>query len=205
MVAKYGSDAVRMYEMFMGPWEQSIAWDSGAISGQVRFLGRIKETVKMVGKVGEKTTPELAAKLKILVERVEEGVLNQKFNTSIAGLMEFVNSWREPGMTSSKEHVEMFATLLSLFAPHTAAEISHSGSMVWPDVSKIEGVDEVTVTIAVQVNGKLRGTIDVSRQMSEDREYVIGEAMKDEQVKKWVTGEPKKVIFVPGKLVSFVI
>lgn len=206
MVAKYGSDAVRMYEMFMGPWEQSIAWDSGAISGQVRFLGRIKDTIKAQGRVGKVTTPVLAAKLKTLVERVEEGVLNQKFNTAIAGLMEFVNSWREPEMVLSQDHLEMFSALLALFAPETANSIrpTANGSYSWPDVSKIQGVENVMVTIAVQVNGKLRGTIDVRRQDSEDREKVVELALQDEKVKKWLPGISRKVIFVPGKLVNLV-
>jgi len=226
MVAQYGSDAVRMYEMFMGPWEQSIAWDSGAISGQVRFLGRIRDTMNQKGKTGERTSPLLAAKLKALVERVEEGVLNQKFNTAIAGLMEFINTWREEGMMLSKEHLDMFATLLSLFAPEMAGEIitgsqssDHSpiiapacagrqGSELgvhWPDVSAIEGVDAVMVTIAVQVNGKLRGTVEVSSAECKVESRVVELAMANESVKKWLSGVSRKVIFVPGKLVNLVI
>jgi len=215
MVEKYGSDAVRMYEMFMGPWEQSIAWDSGAISGQVRFLGRILETVKMAGKTGEKTSPLLAAKLKTLVARVEDGVLNQKFNTSIAGLMEWVNAWRAEGSVVSKEHLGMFASLLSLFAPETAEEIARADNnpplheqgaeMIWPDVSQIEGVDEVNVTIAVQVNGKLRTTLMVDGKWAMDKNKVVDVVMKDEKVKKWIVGEPSKIIFVPGRLVNLVI
>lgn len=210
MVAKYGSDAVRMYEMFMGPWEQSIAWDSGAISGQVRFLGRILETAKQEGKVGEVTTPELAAKLKDLVTRVEEGVLNQKFNTAIAGLMEWVNAWRIEGVVVSREHLVMFGILLSLFAPKTAEEIAkqcHSDTVSlqnWPDVSKIEGVEEVKVKIAVQVSGKLRGVVEVGRQEAEDQELVVERVMREEKIKKWLTGAPKKVIYVPGRLVNLV-
>lgn len=213
MVAQYGSDAVRMYEMFMGPWDQSIAWDSGAISGQVRFLGRIRDTMNQKGKVGEKTSPLLASKLKALVERVEQGVLSQKFNTAIAGLMEFVNTWREPGMVLAKEHLEMFASLLALFAPDMAGEIAqqcHSVTVsqreaAWPDVSQIEGVDAIMVTIAVQVNGKLRATIEVTSDKAKVESDVVELAMKDEKVKKWATTELKKVIFVPGKLVNLVI
>ncbi|MFZ2200167.1 MAG: leucine--tRNA ligase [Microgenomates group bacterium] len=217
MVAKYGSDAVRMYEMFMGPWEQSIAWDSGAISGQVRFLGRIKDTIKQKGKIGEQTSPVLAAKLKELVARVEDGVLNQKFNTSIAGLMEFINTWREPDMVLSPEHVGMFASLLSLFAPIIAGEIFKSQSsehsltqgselgLQWPDVSQIQGVESVMVTIAVQVNGKLRGTIEVSSSEANNQDLVVKQVMANEQIKKWITGETKKTIFVPGKLVNLVV
>lgn len=214
MVAKYGSDAVRMYEMFMGPWEQSIAWDSGAISGQVRFLGRILETAKQVEKVGDVTTPELAAKLKELVSRVEEGVLNQKFNTAIAGLMEWVNAWRGEEVVVSREHLVMFGTLLSLFAPKTADKITLQGDTlasqgshpdrVWPDVSRIEGVDAVRIKIAVQVNGKVRGILEVSSQEAGNREYVVEMAKQEEKIKKWIVGEPKKVIWVPGKLVNLV-
>lgn len=205
MIAKYGSDAVRMYEMFMGPWEQSIAWDSGAISGQVRFLGRITETAKQAGKVGETTTPELAAKLKNLVERVEEGVLNQKFNTAIAGLMEWVNMWRTDGVMVAKEHLGVFASLLSLFAPITAEELGVGENPVWPDVSQIKGVDEINIKIAVQVNGKLRGVIEVGVQEAGDQEVVVMKAKQDERIKKWLSGEPKKVIWVPGKLVNLVV
>lgn len=221
MVAKYGSDAVRMYEMFMGPWEQSIAWDSGAISGQVRFLGRIKETVKKnkehwTKEDGGESSPELAAKLKDLVIRVEEGVLNQKFNTSIAGLMEFVNKWREPGMALSSEHLEMFASLLSLFAPITAEEIvqlCHSDTVsqreaTWPDVKSFDSLalaQDLRVTIAVQVNGKLRSTVEVSNQEAGNQESVMKIVMEDEKVKKWLVGVVKKTIFVPGKLVNLVL
>ena len=216
MVEKYGSDAVRMYEMFMGPWEQSIAWDSGAISGQVRFLGRILETVKMAGKTGEKTSPLLAAKLKTLVARVEDGVLNQKFNTSIAGLMEWVNAWRAEGSVVSKEHLGMFASLLSLFAPKSAHSlwlIAHSEAQgepewEWPDVKSFGSLAlarDLRVTIAVQVNGKLRTTLMVDGKWAMDKDKVVDVVMKDEKVKKWIVGEPSKIIFVPGRLVNLVI
>ena len=76
---------------------------------------------------------------------------------------------------------------------------------MWPDVSKIAGVDQVSVTIAVQVNGKLRGTIEVLNSECRIENKVVELAMKDEKVKKWVSGEPKKIIFVPGKLVNVVM
>lgn len=217
MVKTYGSDATRMYEMFMGPWEQSIAWDSGAISGQVRFLERIKTTAQMHGKLGEKTSPILASKLKILVERVEDGVLNQKFNTSIAGLMEFVNSWREDGQTLAKEHLGMVAKLLSLFAPKTAQELwSNCGGegsvedQAWPDVSKIEGIEALMVKIAVQVNGKVRAILELKGESAKVQDEVVKLAMNDERVKKWLPSASsgqgvKKTIFVPGKLLSLVV
>lgn len=211
MVKTYGSDATRMYEMFMGPWEQSIAWDSGAISGQVRFLGRIVDTAADNKKIAEKTTPELAVRLRDLVMRVERGVLEQKFNTSIAGLMEFVNAWREEGNTLSEEHLGMVARLLSLFAPKTAQELwSKYGegsveNQAWPDVSKIVGVDSVIAKIAVQVNGKMRGVVEVDSQTSQVESKVLAKVLADERVKRWLVGEVKKTIFIPGKLLSLVV
>lgn len=211
MIAKYGSDATRMYEMFMGPWEQSIAWDSGAISGQVRFLGRILETAKQAGKVGESSTPELAGKLKELVNRVEDGILNQKFNTAIAGLMEFVNAWRGEGVTMASEHLGMLSKLLSLFAPKTAQELwsavgeGEVEQQGWPDVTNIAGTDVLSVNIAVQVNGKVRSTIQVSQDVVMNQEEVVKVALADAKVLKWVTSEPKKVIYVQGRLLSVVV
>ena len=156
--------------------------------------------------MGELTTPALAAKLKPLVGRVEEGVLYQKFNTSIAELMEFVNSWREEGMVLSCEHVEMFPSLLSLCAPQTAkVKVQGTEPCSWRDVSKFAGVDDVMVTIAVQVNGKLRGVVQISNDESKNQDLVMKQVMEDEQVKKWVVGEPKKVVFVLGKLVNLVV
>ena len=203
MVKTYGSDATRMYEMFMGPWEQSIAWDSGAISGQVRFLERIKTTVQMDDKVGQESSPVLAAKLKALVERVEDGVLNQKFNTAIAGLMEFVNAWREEGVVLSRSHLAMFASMLSLFAPKTAEEIGVG--VGWPDASSIAGLDKVMVKVAVQVNGKMRAIIEVENEKSKIQSEIVAFALSDERVKKWISGEVKKTVFVPGKMLSLVV
>lgn len=212
MIAKYGSDATRMYEMFMGPWDQSIAWDSGAISGQVRFLERIRATAQQEGKVGEKTSPLLAAKLKDLVARVEDGVLNQKFNTAIAGLMEWVNAWREDGQNVAKEHFKIFVQMLSLFAPVTAQELWERvggkglcAEQGWPDVTGIAGVEKLGVRIAVQVNGKVRSILEVESAVAREQDAVLALAMADERVKKWVVGQPKRIVFVAGKLLSLVV
>ncbi len=77
--------------------------------------------------------------------------------------------------------------------------------MIWPDVSKIAGVESVMVTIAVQVNGKLRGTVQVSSEEAKNQDVVVDRAKQAESVNKWITGEVKKVVFVPGKLVNLVV
>ncbi|EKD80284.1 MAG: leucyl-tRNA synthetase [uncultured bacterium] len=122
-------------------------------------------------------------------------------------------------MVLSKEHLEMFASLLSLFAPKTAGEIVKSQSsdhspkiaqgselwLQWPDVRGIEGINQVMMTIAVQVNGKLRGTVEIKSQEAENQELVMDKVRQDERIGKWIVREPKKIIFVPGRLVNVVV
>jgi len=213
MVKKFGSDAVRLYEMFMGPWEQAIAWDTRALIGLTRFSKRVEETVKEKAKgKSEKSSPELMRELKKLVDQVEKGVVEQKFNTCIAGCMEFVNAWRTQDVTLQAGEVKTFAKVLSLFAPKTAQKIWEEVGGVgkveeqtWPRVEETREENDLPVTIAVQVNGKLRGTVEVLSSKSKDQKLVEEIVMKDEQVKKWVTGGIKKTIFVPGRLISLVV
>ncbi len=212
MIAKYGADATRLYEMFMGPWDQAIAWDSGAIAGQVRFLEKIADLVKNPQKMGEKTSPELAMQLSKLGERIEKSILEQRFNTAIAGMMEFVNAWKAESLVLSADDVRKFAQLLCPFAPQTAQKVWESaggeGSVdeaPWPSFDSLALAQDVPVTIAVQVNGKLRGTLRIAQSVASDERAVTKLALADQSVAKWVTGAPKKIIFVAGRLVNFVV
>ena len=130
--------------------------------------------------------------------------------------MEWVNAWRAEGSVVSKEHLGMFASLLSLFAPKSAHSlwlIAHSEAQgepewEWPDVKSFGSLAlarDLRVTIAVQVNGKLRTTLMVDGKWAMDKDKVVDVVMKDEKVKKWIVGEPSKIIFVPGRLVNLVI
>jgi len=92
-----------LYEMFMGPWDQATAWDSRALVGQQRFLERVKNTFEeSPRRLGRETSPELAAELARLIKKVERGIVEQKFNTSIAGMMELVNNWRNQELVMSR-------------------------------------------------------------------------------------------------------
>jgi leucyl-tRNA synthetase len=203
MVAKFGSDAVRLYEMFMGPWDQAISWDTRSLIGQKRFIERIGETVK---KIGDKTSPILSVNLVKLGEKVERGIVEQKFNTAIASIMEFVNLWRGEGLVMSKNDVNKFAQLLSPFAPICAKSIwDQAETDSWPTFDEVSEMAEVPVTIAVQVNGKLRATVEVKSEKAKVESEVMKIVMENEQVKKWAVREIKKTIFVPGKLVNLVV
>ena len=130
--------------------------------------------------------------------------------------MEFVNAWREDGQTISKEHLGMFAKLLSLFAPKTAQDLWSTvgeGSVeeqAWPDVSQISGIESLLVKVAVQVNGKVRAILELKGESAKVKDEVVEIALADERVKKWIpsasSGQDfKKVVFVPGKLLSLVV
>ncbi len=203
MVAKFGSDAVRLYEMFMGPWDQAISWDTRSLIGQKRFIERIGETVK---KVGDKTSPILSVNLVKLGEKVEKGIVEQKFNTAIASIMEFVNMWRGSDLVMSQNDVNKFAQLLSPFAPICAKSIwDQAETATWPIFEDDGEMAEVPVTIAVQVNGKLRATVELESSKSKVESEVMKIVMDNEQVKKWAPGEIKKTIFIPGKIVNLVV
>lgn len=210
VIKEFGSDAVRLYEMFMGPWDQAIAWDSRALVGMRRFVDRITEVYSLKAKFGKTTSPQLLAILGKLADRVEKGIIEQKFNTSIASQMEFLNAWRNSDLVLSQKHARNFAQIMSSFAPETAQQmwevVGGKGAVAeqaWPTIDESEAA-EVPVTIAVQVNGKLRGTIEISSKDGQSESAVMTEVLKEEKITKWVSGKPKKTIFVPGRLVNLI-
>ena len=221
MVKKHGSDAVRLYEMFMGPWDQAIAWDERALIGMKRFLSRVEKTVegtdpaRMVLAGEGETSPELARALAKLIEKVGKGIVEQKFNTSIAGMMELVNLWRNGDLVMSEEDAQKFAQILSPFAPKIAQIVwEKSGGegkveeSAWPVMSfdSLTLAQDLRVTIAVQVMGKLRATVEVSSEVAESEEEVMKVVMEDEKVQKWIPESGiKKTIYVKGRLVSLVV
>ncbi len=210
VVKEYGADAVRMYEMFMGPWDQSIAWDTRSLVGQKRFLEKVEELILSRNKVGEASDKQLKAKLYDLLSQVERGILTQKFNTSIAGMMELVNEWKRSENKLSREDVGVFLVMLAPFAPGLAEKLwqklGFEGSVdeqPWPEREKVEIEREVEVV--VQVNGKKRASLRMSEAEAKEKERVVELALADEQVRKFVEDEPKRIVFVPGRLVNLVV
>ena len=138
-------------------------------------------------------------------------------------MMEFVNAWKAESLVLSADDVRKFAQLLCPFAPQTAQKIwtqlytRFEGSpqtwyatdrvdeAPWPSFDSLALAQDVPVTIAIQVNGKLRGTLRVAQSVASDERAVTKLALADQSVAKWVTGAPKKVIFVAGRLVNFVV
>ena len=207
MVEKFGTDAFRTYIMFMGPFDQAVAWDTNGLVGVRRFLDRVYGFVDKVGATSIDSKTE--ALLHTTIKAVTDGIESMRFNVSVAKMMELSNELLKQECIS-KETFETFLIILSPFAPHLCEELwqqlGHADSIAyatWPayDESKMIA-DEIT--IVAQINGKVRDEFVVSPDISEEeiKTLVLG----SEKIQKWLEGkEPKKVIYVKGKLVSIVV
>ena len=216
IVAEYGADSLRLYEMFMGPLEQVKPWNTRSVDGVHRFLSRAYRLVidEHSGERADRlsdTEPD-ADQLRVLhatIQKVTEDIEGLRFNTAISAMMEFVNA------AYKWEHVprvvfEPFLLLLAPFAPHLAEELwsalGHASSLAyesWPEHDESLLV-QATVEIAVQVNGKLRGTVEVAPDAS--KEAMLDAARAEENVARYLAeGMVRKEIAVPGRLVNFVV
>jgi leucyl-tRNA synthetase len=203
VVAEYGADTLRVYEMFMAPFEQTASWSTSSIKGSDKFLDRVyalKNTYK--------NTSTIESILHKTIKKVTEDIENFKFNTAISAMMILVNEM-EAGSYTQADYAT-FLQILAPFAPHLTEEVwSELGTTTsihtsfWPDYDESKLVDK-NVTMAIQIAGKMRGTIEIARD-SEDY-HVIEEVKKHEAYQKYVgTAEPKKVIVVKNKIVNVVI
>jgi leucyl-tRNA synthetase len=213
----YGADSLRTYLMFMGPIELDAMWDSHGIAGVYRFLNRIW-TLSQEYIAAQKEVAKNDAAIRVIqhktIRKVTDDIRRLSFNTAISALMEYVNELYKFKVDGFSEEVwhEALITLVQLvapIAPHIAEELfSQLGgdglvqNATWPVWDEALVVED-TITIAVQVNGKLRGEISVGKDESE--ENVKAKALSHENVTKFVTAEPKKVIYVKGRLVSIVV
>ena len=212
IVERYGADALRTYEMFMGPLEQVKPWQTSGCEGVYRFLGRWVWRLFIDQNTGEvkpygASQPELRRALHLAIKETTEGIAALKSNTPVSKMMEFVNM--AGGALPSKEEAEAFVLILSPYAPHLAEELwsrmGHTDTLAeatWPEFDESALVQD-TVEIAIQVMGKLRGTIAVSKDA--DKDAVLAEAKANDNVARHLEGKTIiKEIFVPGRLVNFV-
>ena len=206
-IDRHGSDVFRMYLMFMGPFTDGGDWNDTGIKGIDRFVKRIFSLC--TGKVNKKVDqPEVLSALHRTIRKVTEDIEALHFNTAISALMEFLNLCEEEGGVSS-ETAKTLVLLLAPLAPHLAEELWQSlGAkdfvirQKWP-VFDPALTKASTVVIAIQVNGKLRGEIEVAADTS--KEEVLQQAKAHPNVQKFLTGGVKKEIYVAGKLVSLVV
>ncbi len=210
MADVYGADALRTYMMFMGPFDATMAWNERSLVGVKRFIDRLYNYVKE--NAGKNQTTNLAGLRLVhkLVKGVSEDIAEFKYNTAIAKMMEFVNELTKNNIKLADNELKMVVLVLAPFAPFVTEEMwSVLGGEFsvhvtdWPSFEESYLISDV-VTLSVQINGKLRGTLEVSPEASE--EEVRGIAENQEKVSKYLSlGKIIKVIYIKGKTINYVV
>jgi len=212
-IEKYGADTMRLYLMFIGPMDGSPDFRDTGIEGSRRFIERVWA---MYTDFSSSTTEALESSLNIKLHQTIKKVTNDmesfSYNTAISSIMELVNAMREHPEQVNKNVLKVLCQLMAPFTPHMSEEIwtemlgeefsVHRSK--WPQYDPSLIVENV-VTIALQVNGKLRATIDVSPQVAQNKSELVRAARDDEKIKEYLKGKEAKEIVVPGKIVNFVL
>lgn len=207
VVAQFGADTVRLYLAFIGPYNEpgSYPWNPNSIVGVRRFLERVW---KLKDNFVLKPVVETDRELHKTIAKLTDDIPQLKYNTAVAQMMIFVNTAEKYGIT--EEEYSTLLRILAPFAPHIAEDLWHQlgnkksiHAETWPKFSPKKLIKD-TITLAVQVNGKVRDTIIVAAGAEEDEVRKI--ALASEKVHVWVgNGEPKKVIYVKGRLINIVV
>lgn len=211
IVERYGADTLRLYEMFLGPLEQSKPWDTNGIDGVSRFLKKLcgfAEKALAAPADAQPSKAELKAMHK-LIKKVGADIENFSFNTSVAAFMIALGEL-QAAKTASRESLDLFVRVLAPFAPHICEELWHKlgndQSVVdapWPEFDEAH-LKEDNVKYPVSFNGKVRFTIEVPADTP--KEEVEKLALSDGNAAKWLDGkEPRKIIVVPGRIVNVVL
>ena len=205
IIQEYGADTLRLFILFAAPPETELEWDDRGIEGASKFLNRVW---RIQDNLKEKAGPQLIRILHKTIKKVSEDIEGFKFNTAIASLMELVNAIYQMG--ADKEVLSKLLILLSPIAPHFAEELwqklGNNESIAktsWPEYDPGLLIEE-NIAIVIQINGRLRSSVTVNKDISEDQ--LKQRCLSDQTIKKWLADSPvKKIIIVPGKLVNIVI
>jgi len=207
MVEEFGADSLRLYEMFMGPFDKEKLWNTDAVSGCHRFLNRFYDLIHSE-KVSEEESLEALKLGHRLVHNVEKDIESMQFNTAIAKMMEFMNEFTQLP-SYPKTVLKMLTLILAPFAPHIAEEAwEHLGGETtlaftpFPFVNPLYLEDETTLYI-IQVNGKLRGRYSLPKNKT--KEELLDFIKKEASLAHHLNGTVEKVIFIPNKLINIVI
>ena len=208
LIDEWGADAFRTYLMFLGPYEEGGDYRDGGISGVKRFLDRLWSSVAAARTEG---SPDegVMRRLHQTIRKVGDDLPVLSYNTAVAAMMKYINVVRAHERLPHRAEVEPLVQLVAPFAPHIAEELwerlGHDGSVMdagWPTFD-VALATEDTIEMPVQVNGKTRGKVQVERDAAQD--VVLAAAMADAQVAKFVTTAPRKIIFVPGRMLNIVV
>ena len=207
VVNEFGADTLRLYEMFIGDYQQDASWSTDSLRGCKRFIDKI---IRMKDKINDKTgyTQELEVVQNKTIKKVTEDLLSMSYNTAVSQLMILANSY--DSMDSiSKDDYKLLLVLLNPIAPHITEELNEELGMEpicmgsWPEYDENKVVDQ-TKEIGVQVNGKVRATIKIN--IDEDEESIKEKAMNEENILRHIEGkEVIKVIVIKGRIVNIVV
>lgn len=205
MVHEYGADALRTYILFMGPFDEAVPWSKNGLVGVRRFLEKVN---RYVTDWDESKAEDFGVIVEPVVKKVGDDIEAFKFNTAVSTLMQMINELS--GKMATKEQLKKILIVLSPFAPHLSNELWEQLGLeglveeqAWPEVDESKLVKDV-ITMAVQVNGKVRGEIQIAPDAAE--EIVKEVALADEKVQKHLEGkEIRKVIYVPGRILNIVV
>lgn len=209
VVAEYWADVLRTYEMFMGPFDQAIAWNTQGMKWVKKFLEKIIALWDKVDLEKKEEKPEIETLLHQTIKKLTIEIDEFKFNTSISQLMILVNKLSEIDQIS-KQTFEALIIMLAPFAPHLAEEfwekLGNEFSLFtkwsWPKFDEKKLVSSI-ITLPIQINGKMRGTLQVSPSLSQDE--ILNLIRQDEKLASYLTGEIKKCILVPGKIINIIL
>ena len=206
-VERWGADTFRTYLMFLGPYEEGGDFRDQSIAGVRSFLNRLWVTV-VESTTHARPDESVMRKLQQTIKKVSGDIPTLAYNTAIASMMEYMNVVRRGDRTAHRAEVEPLIQLVAPFAPHVAEELwerlGHAESIFdsgWPSYDEALA-SESLITLAVQVGGKTRGTIQVAKDVTQDA--ALASALADPSIAKFVAGAPKRVIFVPGRLLNIV-
>ena len=208
MIKEYGADALRTYELFIGDYEKDAAWSENGLKGCKRFLDRVYRLKdKVVAR--DEYTKELESIIHKSIKKVTNDISTMKYNTAVSQLMILTNEFEKANSITKKDYKTML-TLLNPIAPHTTEELNEICNLgetlvntPWPSYDEAKTIDDEK-EIGVQVNGKVRATILINDNMSEDEIKDI--ALNEENVKKHMEGkEVVKVIVIKGRIVNIVV
>ena len=209
IVRDFGADTLRLYEMFMGPLEASKPWSNQGVEGANRFINRVYRMIVESNFITDGETKELEKVYHQTVKKVTEDYEALSFNTAISQMMIFVNEVYKVNKLS-KEYAEGFVKMISCITPHLGEELwnilGHDNTIAyeaWPTYDEAK-TKETVITLAVQVNGKLRDKLDIPAGASKEETEKL--ALASQKVQNFIGDNPvRKVIVIPGKIVNIVI
>ena len=213
IIERYGADTFRVYLMFLGPFVEGGDYQDQGISGPHGFLHRLWESAVPAGGDLPAADPDPAVERKLhqTIKRVTEQVATLRYNTAIAAMMEYLNAARAGGRTPSRGEMEPLVCMVAPFAPHMAEELwqrlGHAGSIFdganWPAYDPAKCAEQ-QARVAVQVNGRVRGTVSVP--VGADRDTVVAVAMNEPNVARHMEGmDVRRIVHIQDRLLNFVV